>query len=443
MTAKTPATTTDETHDPARRSWVLSANSGDTDFPIQNLPLGIFSLADGEPRFGVAIGDAILDIGAALRAGLLSGTAADVVEAGRSGQLNAVFAMGAASLKAFRKQIGLLLDAQTAEGREAQAVPGLLHDQAACAMHLPVQVKNYTDFYAGIHHARAAGALLMPENPLPPNYKFVPIAYHGRASSVRVSGGDIKRPLGQRPGAPGQTPTFGPCEKLDLELEMGFYVGQSNALGEPIPMAEASSHIAGLCLLNDWSARDIQRWEMVPLGPFLGKNFSTTVSPWVITLDALQPFRTTAFPRPEGDPAPLDYLTDEQDTQTGGFDIELAVLIRTERMRQEGQAPVTLITSNARHLYWTLAQMIAHHSSGGCNLQSGDLIGTGTISGPTRQELSSLLELTMGGLEPATLPNGEQRGYLNDGDEIFLTAKCHRDGFTSIGFGSASGRIVA
>ena len=443
MTTKTPTATTNETHDPARRSWVPSANARDTDFPIQNLPLGIFSVADGEPRFGVAIGDAILDIDATLRAGLLSGTAATVAEAGMSGQLNAVFAMGPASISAFRKQVGLLLAAQTEASHTAQAISGLLHDQAACAMHLPVQVKNYTDFYAGIHHARAAGALLMPENPLPANYKFVPIAYHGRASSVRVSGGDIKRPLGQRPGAHGQNPTFGPCEKLDLELEIGFYVGQGNALGSPIPIAEASSHIAGLCLLNDWSARDIQRWEMVPLGPFLGKNFSTTVSPWVITLDALQPFRTTAFARPEGDPAPLDYLSDRQDTLTGGFDIELAVLIRTERMRQDGQAPVTLITSNARHLYWTLAQMITHHTSGGCDLQSGDLIGTGTISGPTRQELSSLLELTMGGLEPATLPNGEQRAFLNDGDEIFLTAKCHREGFASIGFGSASGRIIA
>lgn len=441
MISQTIAQVLDDTHHPARRSWVASANLPGAAFPIQNLPLGIFSIDGGARRFGVAIGTSIFDTGAALDAGLFSGLAAGVAETGRAGRLNEVFALGLAPLKEFRTQMGDLLDTRTAT--TAPALSGLLHQQADCELHLPVDVKNYTDFYAGIYHARAAGALLRPDDPLPPNYKYVPIAYHGRASSVRVSGGDVKRPHGQAPQGPGMAPAFGPSRALDIELEMGFYVGPGNELGEPIPIAEATGHIAGLCLLNDWSARDIQRWEMIPLGPFLGKSFSTTVSPWVITTDALLPFRTTAFIRPEGDPAPLDYLRDAKDAQTGGYDIGLEVLIRTARMRDAEEPAVTIITSNAKYLYWTLAQMVAHHSSGGCNLQPGDLIGTGTISGPTRAELSSLLELTMGGTEPVTLPNGERRGFLEDGDEISLTAHCQRSGFVSIGFGAATGRIIA
>ena len=425
----------DETHDPARRSWVASANSPATDFPIQNLPLGIFSPGNERKRFGIAIGNSILDVEVAHRAGLLAGDAAVAGEAGKSGSLNDLFTLGRGVVTELRRQVGNFLDAETQQGAAAQKQAGrLLHLQADCMMHLPVDIGNYTDFFAGIHHARAAGALLMPENPLPANYKWVPIAYHGRASSVRVSGGDIRRPHGQRPRGNGAAPSFGPCERLDLELEMGFYIGPGNELGTPIPIGEAGQHIIGMCLLNDWSARDIQRWEMQPLGPFLSKSFSTTVSPWVVTMDALKPFRLTAFVRPEGDPTPLEYLMDDKDQTAGGLDISLAVLLRTARMCQAGEPAIEIISSNSKYLYWTLAQMVAHHSSGGCNLLPGDLIGTGTISGPTRAELSSLLELTMGGREPMTLPNGEQRGFLADGDEVTLTAKCHREGFAPIGF---------
>ncbi|WP_343716335.1 fumarylacetoacetase [Inquilinus sp.] len=431
-------TALDETHDPQRRSWVESANRDGADFPVQNLPFGVFSPAGGAPRFGIAIGDSILDVVAARDAGLLTGAAADAADAARGGSLNALFALPPGHRTELRRQVASLLDARTTPR------PELLHETAACRLHLPAEIRNYTDFFAGIHHARAAGALLTPDNPLPANYKWVPIAYHGRASSVRASGGEVRRPNGQRPprsGGDGR-PGFGPSQRLDLELEMGFYIGRGNDLGEPIPVGEAGERIVGFCLLNDWSARDIQRWEMTPLGPFLSKSFSTTVSPWVVTADALRPFRVPAMVRPDGDPAPLDYLMDSCDQEAGGLDVELTVRLSTARMRAEGQGPVTIITSNARHLYWTPAQMVAHHSSGGCNLLPGDLLGTGTISGPTRAQLSSLLELTMGGREPVTLPNGEQRGFLEDGDEISFTARCRRDGFAPIGFGACTGTIV-
>lgn len=431
----------DETHDPGRRSWVASANLAGTDFPIQNLPLGIFSPPNDRRRFGVAIGDAIFDVGIALDAGLLHGDTAILAACCAAGRLNDLFEQGPNALSAVRRQIGDCLDATTAPAERARAVASLLHRQADCTMHVPVDVRNYTDFFAGIHHARAAGALLRPDDPLPANYHYVPIAYHGRASSVRASGA-IRRPRGQLPSGPGQAPRFAPTGRLDFELELGFYIGRGNPLGEPIPIAQAGSHIAGLCLLNDWSARDIQRWEMAPLGPFLAKSFSTTVSPWVVTAQALQPFRTGAFARAAGEPAPLSYLHDDADAQTGGYDIELEVLIETARMREAGAAPVTLVTSNARYLYWTLAQMVTHHSSGGCNLQPGDLIGTGTISGPARASSGSMLELTAGGAAMVTLPNGERRGFLEDGDEIILSARCTRDGFVPIGFGRAIGRVV-
>jgi fumarylacetoacetase len=431
-------TACDQTHDPKRRSWVATANRDGADFPIQNLPFGVFSPAGGVPRFGIAIGDSILDVGAISDAGLLTGAAAEAADTARGGALNALFALPAAVRTELRRQVSALLDAA------APARPELLHDAAACRLLLPTEVRNYTDFFAGIHHARAAGALLAPDNPLPPNYKWVPIAYHGRASSVRASGGDVRRPQGQRPPASGGDgrPGFGPSERLDIELEMGFYIGPGNDLGDPIPVAEAGERIVGFCLLNDWSARDIQRWEMVPLGPFLSKSFSTTVSPWVVTSDALRPFRTPAMVRPAGDPAPLDHLLDGADQKSGGLDVELTVWLTTARMRAEGQGPTIIITSNAQYLYWTPAQMVAHHSSGGCNLLPGDLLGTGTISGPTRAQLSSLLELTMGGREPVTLPNGEQRGFLVDGDQITFTARCRRDGFAPIGFGACTGTII-
>jgi fumarylacetoacetase len=418
----------DETHDLQRKSWVESANDTQSDFPIQNLPLGIFSRgAASSRRFGIAIGDSIFDVGSAREHGLLHGLAAHAAELAGNGTLNALFAAGHALTRELRRQVFAL---------------HLLHPMSACQMHLPTAVGNYTDFYAGIHHARAAGALMTPDNPLPANYKWVPIAYHGRASSVRVTGTQIRRPHGQRLEKAGSPPVFGPSERLDFELEMGFYVGAGNALGEPVPIAQAPEHIVGFSLLNDWSARDVQFWEMFPLGPFLGKNFGTSVSPWVVTTQALAPFRTPAMERPASDPQPLDHLRDGSDQRYGGLDVVLSVLLSTERMRTEHMAAVEILGSNAMHLYWTPAQMLAHHTSGGCDMMPGDLIGTGTISGPTRNQLSSLLELTFGGAEPITLPNGEQRAFLQDGDEIAFQGRCSRPGFVSIGFGSCVGRIV-
>ena len=437
------STAIDATHDPARRSWVTSANA-ETDFPIQNLPLGIYSLHDElNRRFGVAIGGSILDVTAALKAGLLDGMAAEAARVSDGRALNDLFAAGPAYRQALRHGISDLLDATSERGKRAQTIaPTLLHAQADCQLHLPSRIGNYTDFFAGIHHARAAGAQLRPDDPLPENYKYVPIAYHGRASSVRADGGEIKRPSGQRPRGRNHAPSFGPSERLDLELEIGFYVGQGNGQGEPISIAEANGQIVGLCLLNDWSARDIQRWEMVPLGPFLSKSFATSVSPWIITVEALAPFREAIAQRPEGDPAPLPYLNHEQDQAQGAFNIALNVSLTTASMRASGQSGARIITSNARHLYWTLGQMVTHHTVNGCNLMPGDLIGTGTISGPTRAELSSLLELTFGGTEPVTLPNDEERRFLEDYDEVTFTARCAREGFVSIGFGQCKGMII-
>jgi fumarylacetoacetase len=334
---------------------------------------------------------------------------------------------------------------QRASGNDARRhAADLLTQMDACTLHLPTRVANYTDFYAGIYHARAAGALLTPESPLPQNYKWVPIAYHGRASSVQVGRGSVRRPIGQGPpSAADEPPSFGPCERLDFELEMGFYLASGNRLGKPIAIAEASEEIAGFTLLNDWSARDVQRWEMFPLGPFLSKSFATSVAPWVITADALAPFRVGAMPRPDGDPRPLPYLYDVADQASGGLDVHLQVHLSTEKMLSVGEPAVEILTSNARYLYWTPAQMVAHHTVNGCNLQPGDLIGTGTISGPSPEELSSMLEFTTGGTKPVALPNGEKRGFLEDGDEITFRGRCRREGFATIGFGSCMGRIKA
>ncbi len=431
----------DETHDPARRSWVASANQPGADFPIQNLPFGVFSPPGGGPRGGVAIGEMMVDLGAALDSGWFFGMAAEAALAGRAAALNGLLALGNGHARALRQQLARRLDDRGPDRAKAQAdATGVLHNAVDCAMHLPIDVRNYTDFYAGIHHARAAGALMLPDDPLPRNYKHVPIAYHGRASSV--SGSELRRPNGQYV-RPGQTaPVFGASERLDIELEIGLLIGAGNARGSPIAIADAEDQIFGAVLLNDWSARDIQRWEMNPLGPFLGKNFGTTISPWIISADALRPFRCAAMERPTGDPQPLPYLMDDADQARGGLDVALAVDFSSERMRAVNAPAHTIIRSNARYLYWTPAQMIAHHTSGGCNLVPGDLIGSGTISGPTREELSSLMELTMAGQEPFELPNGERRGFLEDGDEITLTARCGGAGFASIGFGSCRGRVA-
>jgi fumarylacetoacetase len=425
----------DQTHDPGLRSWVASAR-GHRDFPIQNLPLGVFSPpGGGAPRAGVAIGDSILDLAAA--AGLFGGEAARAAEAGREGRLNALFALGAGPRRALRAQLSALL----AEGSAGRArLEPCLHEAAGCTLHLPARIGDYTDFYVGIHHATNVGRVFRPDNPLLPNYKHVPIGYHGRASSVVPSGTPVRRPNGQRPRPEG--PSFGPCERLDYELELGVWVGPGNALGRPIPIAEAAGHVAGFCLLNDWSARDLQAWEYQPLGPFLAKNFGTTISPWVVTPEALAPFRIAQPPRPEGDPQPLPYLLDAADQAEGALALELEVLLLTPGLRERGLPPHRLSRSDARHMYWTVAQMVAHHSCGGCNLQPGDLLGTGTISAPGAEGLGSLLEATQGGKVPVRLASGEERRFLQDGDEVILRAHARREGCATIGFGECRGTIL-
>ncbi|CAN5413741.1 fumarylacetoacetase [soil metagenome] len=431
----------DETHDVARRSFIGSANNPDGDFPLQNLPLGIFSTSSKGPRPGVAIGDQILDLRAAHHLGLLP--AGIPVETLATASLNALFALGREPIRVLRRRLFDLLGEGDGSRPAREHASDLLVAMNACRLHRPSDVANYTDFYAGIYHAQAAGALLTPENPLPANYKWVPIAYHGRASSVQVGQGTVRRPLGQKPPLKaGDPPLFGPCERLDFELELGFYVAGGNAVGDRISIRDAGEKIIGFSLLNDWSARDVQRWEMFPLGPFLSKSFATSVSPWVVTADALAPFRVTAMARSGDDPQPLAYLSDADDRASGGLDIDLRVLLSTEQMRSKGEAAVEILTSNARHLYWTPAQMVTHHTVNGCNLQPGDLIGTGTISGPRDEELSSMLEFTVAGTRPVTLPNGEVRGFLLDGDEVTFTGRCKRDGFASIGLGSCMGQIA-
>src|SRR5471030_291831 len=388
------------------RSWVVSAN-GHTDFPLQNLPLGVFSVNGSAPRSGVAIGEHIFDLEAAIDAGLFDGVARTAVEATHGGQLNAFFELGREARVALRERLlELFAEGSTLHGKiEAQGAK-LLPLAVNCVMHLPAKINDYTDFYVGIEHAQNVGKLFRPDNPLLPNYKYVPIGYHGRASTVRPSGAEVRRPKGQTLPAGQTEPTFGPCARLDYELELGIWIGQGNAMGESIAIGDAAEHIAGFCLLNDWSARDIQAWEYQPLGPFLSKSFITSVSPWVVTAEALAPFRQAQPPRPQGDPQPLPYLFDARDQQGGAFDIELEVLLLTEAKIGRAHAPQRLALSNAQHMYWTVAQMVAHHSVNGCKLQPGDLLGTGTLSGPQPDQLGSLLEITQGGKQTLTLSNG-------------------------------------
>ncbi len=428
----------DATHDAGLRSWVASAN-GHPDFPIQNLPLGVVSPPGGGPRAGVAIGSMILDLAAAQAAGLFEGEAARAVEAMAGGTLNAFFALGTGPRMALRARLSALLAKGSAE--RARLEP-CLHPAEGCTPHLPARIGDYTDFYVGIHHATNVGKVFRPDNPLLPNYKYVPIGYHGRASSVVPSGTAIRRPQGQRKRPEENAPSFGPCRNLDYELELGVWIGLGNALGEPVSVGEAARHVAGYCLLNDWSARDIQAWEYQPLGPFLGKSFGTTISPWVITPEALAPFRMAQPPRPEGDPAPLPYLLDEADQHEGALDLELEVLLETPGLRERGLPPHRLGLSSTRHMYWTVAQMVAHHASNGCNLQPGDLLGSGTLSGPEDTALGSLLEITQGGKQPLRLGSGEERRYLEDDDALVLRAYARREGFASIGFGECRGSIL-
>ena len=439
MDSPVTATQLDETHDPARRSWVASAN-GHADFPLQNLPLGVFSpVGDAAPRGGVAIGDRVLDLAAAYRAGLFSGDAAHAAHLASAPRLNAFLAAGAETRRALRRRLGAVF----AEGAPERAVlEPLLHAAERCTMHLPAEIGDYTDFYAGIHHAMHVGTLFRPDNPLLPNYKYVPIGYHGRSSSVRPSGTPVRRPQGQRKAPNDAAPTFGPSRRLDYELELGIWIGPGNDLGTPIPIAEAGRRIAGFCLLNDWSARDIQAWEYQPLGPFLAKNFATSISPWVVMPEALAPFRLPQMPRPDGDPAPLPYLLDDADQQAGALDIELEVLLCTPCLKAQGLAPHRLSLGNARHMYWTVAQLVAHHASNGCNLRPGDLFGSGTISAPTPDGLGSLLEITAGATQPIALASGNSRMFLEDGDEVIFRARARRDGYAAIGFGEVRGVVL-
>lgn len=427
--------TIDETHDPARTSWVAAAN-GHSDFPIQNLPLGTFSTG-GAPRGGVAIGDHVIDLAALASSGLLTGEAQLAAQVAAGSTLNALLALGAGSRNALRQRLSMLLS----DPAHRTTVEPLLHPASDCTMHLPARIGDYTDFYVGIHHATNVGTLFRPDNPLLPNYKHVPIGYHGRASSVRVSGTPVVRPHGQTKAPDAALPSLGPTRRLDYELELGVWIGAGNPLGTAIPIAQAASHIAGLSLLNDWSARDLQAWEYQPLGPFLAKNFLSTVSPWIVTAEALAPFRLPQPARPAGDPAPLPYLLDAHDQAHGALAIDLSVTLQSDLMRAAGHAPLRLSCGPASNMYWTIAQMVTHHSVGGCDLNPGDLLGTGTISAPTRDGYGSLLELSRGGADPLALPTGETRTFLEDGDMLALSGRMIADGFVTIGFGPCTGVV--
>jgi fumarylacetoacetase len=437
------------THDPARRSWLESANAETTDFPLQNLPFGVFRTAPtAPPRIGVAIGSSILDLTAAARTGLVPVVAATVetdglIGACRQSSLNALMTLGPAHWSVLRARLSELLGADTCPaGPGRAAVEACLVPQAAAEMLLPAAIGDYTDFYASIFHATNVGAMFRPDQPLLPNYPWVPIGYHGRSSSIMVSGSPVRRPQGQTRAAGETAPVFGPTGQLDYELELGAFVGPGNVLGSPVPVAVAPGHLFGFALLNDWSARDIQSWEYQPLGPFLAKNFATTVSPWIVTAEALAPFRTAAFARGAGDPAPLPYLSDPRDQAAGGIDVTLEVWLLTAGMRAAGQAPHRLTAGNFKDMYWTVAQLLAHHTSNGCNLRPGDLIGSGTVSGPTKDSRGCLLELTQRGAEPVRLPNGEARAFLEDGDEIILRGHASRPGARRIGFGECRGLVL-
>lgn len=428
----------DQTHSPLASSWVAGADSH-SDFPIQNLPYGVFSSGASSPRVGVAIGDFILDLKASAELLELSEQWSDKICAAlQLPSLNALFGLPADARKELRLAIFRLLSDRKFE---PFASPHMIAAEL-CAMQLPLAVRDFTDFYAGIHHATTVGALLRPENPLLPNYKYVPVGYHGRASSVRLSGAQIVRPQGQIRPPNSDEPFVAPCRRLDYEVELGFWIADSNELGTTIPIGEARNHIGGVCLLNDWSARDVQAWEYQPLGPFLAKNFATTVSPWVVTTEALEPFRLAQTARPAGDPSPLPYLSNAEDQATGAFDIQIEVSLVTELMRREGLAPVRLGSTHASNLYWTVAQMIAHHTVNGCNIGAGDLFGTGTISGPDNTARGSLMELSSGGKAPVVLPNGEERTFLEDGDEVIMTGWAEREGLRRIGLGECRAEIL-
>ncbi len=427
-----------ETHDPNLKSWVESANDPNTDFPIQNLPFCTYKNRFGanHNEMGVRIGDQVIEFEVLVSGELLS-----------KAEVHPIYIEDISTNSATQTKLRSILSQALREDPDPQSkteITTSLVPASECEFVQPFsQIRDYTDFYCSIYHATNVGSMFRPDNPLMPNYKFVPIGYHGRASSIVISGTDIKRPKGQNRSDAETPPVFIPCKSLDYEMEVGFFVGQGNDLGSSIPIGEAEKHIFGLCLVNDWSARDIQAWEYQPLGPFLAKNFATTISPFVVTMEALAPFRTKAFEREPGDPAPLGYLADETNEKFGGIDINLEVFIQTQKMRDENIEPYMLSRSNMKDLYWTIGQMLTHHASGGCNLQTGDLIATGTISGKEKSERGSMLELSWRGTEPIDLPSGETRRFLEDGDEIIMKGYCERESFRRIGFGECRGRILA
>jgi fumarylacetoacetase len=429
----------DRTHDGAARSWVASANAPETDFPVQNLPFGIFRRSSVEAfRAGVAIGDRILDLTAPAALVALRRAAPAALNAATESTLNALAALEPELLTALR---GELFDLLSAQSRRTE-IESALVPMAGVHYAVPFAIGDFTDFYASIFHATRVGTMYRPQNPLMPNYKYVPVAYHGRSSTIVVDGTQVRRPRGQLRLSDDAPPVFDACRRLDYEAEVGFYIGRPTQ-GE-VAVDAAPAHVFGFTVLNDWSARDIQTWEYQPLGPFLGKNFATTVSPWVVTLDALRPFRTHALIRADGDPAPLPHLASAHDTDHGGVAIAIEVAIRSERMRNEGLPPFRLSRSSFADSYWTFSQMLAHHASNGCVLRSGDLMGSGTMSGPGDNPTmwGSLVELSHNGREPLHLPSGETRTFIADGDEILMRARCELPGFASIGFGVAGG-IVA
>lgn len=425
--------TIDHTHDASATSWVPGADDH-ADFPVQNLPLGMFSRNGGSPRAGCAIGEHVLDLRGLSEAGQLPQKLN-----GALGQetLNDLFDLGRPALRELRHTLFALLTDEA----HADAVKLHLFPASECAMHMPFRVGDYTDFYVGIHHATNIGKQFRPDNPLLPNYKHVPIGYHGRASSLRVSGEPVIRPRGQVKAPDAEAPVLAASKRLDMELELGVWIAGHNELGQPVAIEKAWERIGGLCILNDWSARDLQAWEYQPLGPFLAKNFLSTVSPWVVTADALEPFRVEQAPRPEGDPQPLPYLFDKADQKSGALALTLDVTLSSSAMREAGTPPLAITHGTSRSMYWTTAQIVTHHTVNGCNLEAGDLLGTGTISGPERGALGSLMEMTLSGKEPLQLPSGEMRGFLEDGDEIVMTAHAEREGFRTIGLGVCSGTV--
>jgi fumarylacetoacetase len=433
----------DATHDASLRSWVMAANDPGTDFPIQNLPFGLFrprgSTEPGGPC--VAIGDRILSLPACAREKLVSGEALELTKLRLGNSLNALMAEGREAAGVMRRWlVELLQEGNTAAERRGSRITIPLSE---VELRLPAKIGDYSDFYASIHHATNIGSMFRPDSPLMPNYKYIPIGYHGRASSIVVSPSPVRRPHGQTRDDANGPPVFGPTRRLDYEVEVGAFIGRGNPLGQPIQISQAEKHLWGLCLLNDWSARDIQSWEYQPLGPFLSKSFMSTVSPWIVTLDALAPFRAPGSPRPPDDPAPLPYLSHADDQRAGGFDLVLEVSLQSARMREKGTGAMLVSRSRFRDMYWTLAQLATHHASNGCNLRPGDLIGSGTVSGPDKESRGCLLERASRGAEPLELPTGERRAFLEDGDEVILRGYAEREGFRRIGFGECSGVVSA